>query len=130
MMTMNKKRVEPAAVAVGLGVAGLLFLVHHRRAARCTTFPNVYSKHGPIHLQPEIKVEAFDLAEIKIEEARISGAAITKQDIQLYLAEHFSEGCDWEAQLTTLEAKAVWEAYGKIAEHAIESANEPEDEED
>ena len=94
-MASQKNGVEPAAIGVGLAVAALLLVVHQRRAARCTTFPNVYSKHGPIHLQPEIKKEAIELADLKVEEAYIAGAVLSKYDIQLYLADYFSSGCNW-----------------------------------
>jgi hypothetical protein len=128
-MASQKNGVEPAAIGVGLAVAALLLVVHQRRAARCTTFPNVYSKHGPIHLQPEIKKEAIELADLKVEEAYIAGAVLSKYDIQLYLADYFSSGCNWEDELTTDEGRAVWEAYGKIAQSAIDRSPTKDEEE-
>jgi hypothetical protein len=128
-MEGKQQGIEPTAIAVGLGVAALLFIVHKRRSARCTTFPHTYSKSGPIFLQADVKEEAMKLADLKVEEARIAGAIISKYDIQLYLAEHFSEGCNWEEGMDTDEGKAVWDSYGKIAQWAIDKAPESEQEE-
>ena len=129
-MASKKNGVEPAAIGVGLAVAALILVVHQRRSARCTTFPNIYSKHGPIHLQPDVKTEAIELADLKVEEAYIAGAVLSKYDIQLYLADYFSSGCDWESELSTDEGRAVWEAYGKIAQAAIDKAPTKDEQEE
>ncbi len=113
----NGNRIKPTAIIAGAAAAGLLLYIARGRYQKCTEFPGIWSKEGPIHLTTSANIEAREFMQMKILDAQTANIEITPRQLQLQAADYLSPDCDW-SELDTIKAQQIFSSLGTFA-HSI-----------
>lgn len=124
---MAYSRNEYIGFAVGAGLALGLVMLGSRYQRKCTEFPGVWSKTGPIYLTAGALGDAEEEAKLAIKEAMMAGDNIYSEDIQARVANAVID-CEWgdadelKDNLSTAKGQQVWDSVGKVVKYVAEKA--------
>lgn len=111
----NGNGIRPLALVAGIGTVGLVVYLAHRKHEKCTSFPDVYSKDGPIHLTPHANEQAREFIAMKLDNAKAAGIDIPDERLIKQAAEHITD-CEWE-DATTTQAQQILGSIGTIVNY-------------
>lgn len=123
----QRKTLTPQAFVAGLVTVGVVYFMWRKSETSCEEFHDIYKTPGPIYLTDEAQEEAFSFARLRMRSVAAAGELITKQRLQLDIANEISPSCEWaNVPSDTSIRRRVWDSFGHIADYVHDEFHKEE----